>query len=168
MRDNPNAATALAVVLLAAIAGGAYYLLVMRHPTPPPPEAQPKAPTTWQTITPRPGQEGTVASDAPRVPAETSRGRTDTPIKCFDPEVGEFWTNATTCERAGADLSKQLADPAPQVTASGATTNSSALKANARTDNNTESAKADRDKYMGMGYMTPEEEAVKSRADDNN
>lgn len=168
MRDNPSAATGLAVVLLAAIVGGAYYLLVMRQPAPIPPVPSPKAPTTWQTLTPRPGQVGTEASDAPRVPAETSRGRTDTPIKCFDPEIGEFWTNATTCERAGADLDRQLADPAPQVTASGATTNSSALKANARADNKTESAEADRDKYMGKDYMTPEEEAAKSRSDQNN
>lgn len=166
MRDNPNAATGLALLLLAAIAGSAYYLLVMRHPAPipPPPEAQPKAPTTWQTITPRPGQEGTVASDAPRVPAETSRGRTDTPIKCFDPEVGEFWTNATTCERAGADLSKQLADPAPQVTASGPVPSPQADKA----PKSTAAIKANRAKYMGQDYLTPEQAAAKSHSEKDN
>ena len=172
MRDNPNAATGLALLLLAAIAGGAYYLLVMRHPTPPPPEAQPKAPTTWQTLTPRPGQVGTEASDAPRVPAGTSKGRTDTPIKCFDPEVGEFWTNASTC--AGADLNNHLSHPDSQAATSTATANANAganTKGNTAANAQASAAaqvKADRDKYMGMGYMTPEEEAVKSRADDNN
>lgn len=162
MRDNPTAATALALVLLAAIVGGAYYLLVMRQPAPISPTTSPRAPTTWQTLTPRPGQVGTEASDAPRVPAGTSPGRTDTPIKCFDPEVGEFWTNATTCTRASTDLSKQLADPAPQITASSPV----ASTQKGKTANSTPGIKADRDRTMGQGYMTPEEEAAKSRADD--
>ena len=166
MRDNPNAATGLAIVLLAAIIGGAYYLLVMRHPAPIPPAPSPKAPTTWQTLTPRPGQVGTEASDAPRIPAGTSEGRTDTPIKCVDPEVGEFWTNASSCE--GADLNKQLADPSPQVASSSPVANTAESTTADKAEEGGASTKADRDKYMGMDYMPPEEEAVKSRSDDNN
>ena len=164
MRDNPNAATGLALLLLAAIAGSAYYVLVMRHPAPIAPAPSPKAPTTWQTLTPRPGQAGTVASDAPRVAAATSKGHTDTPIKCFDPEVGEFWTNATTCERAGADLSKQLADPAPQVTASGPVASTQAEKST----KTTAGIKANRAKYMGQDYLTPEQAAAKSHSEKDN
>jgi hypothetical protein len=162
MRDNPNAATGLAITMLAAIIGGAYYLLVMRNPAPIPPTPSPKAPTTWQTITPRPGQESSVAFDAPRIPAETSKGRTDTPIKCFDPEVGEFWTNATTCR--DADVSKQLSNPAPQVS-------SSSPVADAKPDKTAEGAastRADRAKLMGQDYMPPEEAAAKSRSDEDN
>jgi len=164
VRDNPNAATGLALLLLAAIAGGAYYLLVMRHPAPVPPAPSPKAPTTWQTLTPRPGQVGTVISDAPHVPAATSKGHTDPPIKCFDPEVGEFWTNATSCDSAGADLSKQLADPAPRVTSSSPLANTQAKKSGKPTA----SIKADRATLMGQDYMTPEEAAAKSHSEKDN
>jgi hypothetical protein len=162
MRDNPTAATSLALLLLATIVGGAYYLLVMRHPAPVPPTPSPKAPTTWQTITPRPGQENSVASDAPRVPAETSKGRTDTPIKCFDPEVGEFWTNAATCQ--GADMNKQLSNPAPQVSSSSPVADTRADK----TAEGTASTRADRAKLMGQDYMPPEEAATRSHSDKDN
>lgn len=164
MRDHSSAATALAIALLAAIAGGAYYLLVLRQPAPIPPTPSPRAPTSWQTIAPRPGQAGTEASDAPRVPKTTSQGRTDTPIKCFDPEVGEFWTNATTCERAGSDLSKQLADPAPQVTSSGP----AAGKQGDKAAKSTTGMKADRATLMGQDYVPPEEAATQSRSDEDN
>lgn len=169
MRDNPNAATGLAIVLTAAIIGGAYYLLVMRHPAPIPPAPSPKAPTTWQTLTPRPGQVGTEASDTPRVPAGTSEGRTDTPIKCVDPEVGEFWTNASSCE--GADLNNRLSYAASRAASSNPGPNTKGNTNGNTTANDpasTAQVKADRDKYMGMDYMPPEEEAVKSRSDDNN
>lgn len=162
MRDHSTAATGLAIVLLAAIIGGAYYLLVMRHPAPVPPTPSPKAPTTWQTITPRPGQESSVASDAPRVPAETSKGRTDTPIKCFDPEVGEFWTNAATC--AGADLDNRLSFPAAQAGAPVAAASTAAATARGEPPG----AKADRARLMGQDYMPPEEAATRSHADKDN
>jgi hypothetical protein len=162
MREHSTAATSLALLLLAAIIGGAYYLLVMRHPAPVPPTPSPRAPTTWKTIAPRPGQESSVASDAPRVPAETSKGRTDTPIKCFDPEVGEFWTNAATCR--DADMSKQLANPAPQVSASSPVADAGADK----TAENKTGTRADRARLMGQDYKTPEEAATRSRSDKDN
>jgi hypothetical protein len=162
MRDHSTAATSLALLLLATIIGGAYYLLVMRQPAPIPPTPSPRAPTTWQTITPRPGQESSVASDAPRVPAGTSKGRTNTPIKCFDPEVGEFWTNATTCQ--GADMNTQLSNPAPQVTSSSPVADTGADK----TAEGTASTRADRAKLMGQDYMPPAEAAAKSRSDKDN
>jgi hypothetical protein len=159
MRDHPTAATGLAIALLAAIIGGAYYYLVMQHPAPVPPTPSPRAPTTWKTIAPRPGQESSVASDAPRVPAETSQGRTDTPIKCFDPEVGEFWTNAATCQ--SADLNKQLSNPAPQVSSSSPVAGAGADK----TAENKTGTRADRAKLMGQDYMPPEEAAARSHSD---
>ncbi len=75
----------------------------------------------------------------PDVSAETSPGRTDTPIKCHDPEVGEFWTNAATCEAADLNNRITIAESPP--------------------------GKPAEDRYGGKNYKTPEEEAGNSESE---
>jgi len=115
----------IAALLTAAILLGVNYINETRTPKEPKPDPE----TTWQTLTP----------NNKNVPAGTSSARTDTPIKCYDPEIGEFWTNAATCE--GADLNNRIS-------------NAQLLPAT-----------AERDKYDDRNYKTPGQEAASSRTD---
>ena len=110
-------------------------MAVIRHPASPPPESA----DAWQTLTPRPDQASGSARTVPDVSAGTRQGRTDTPIECHDPELGEFWTNATTCDQA--DLSNRITIAEPM------------------------SGKPGEDKYSGENYKAPEQEAGNSRSD---
>jgi hypothetical protein len=128
----------LSVLLGAAIIGGAWFFLAARD-TPPP---QPEPTTTWQTLTPSPGHPSGNAKTVPDVSAETSPLRGSAINRCTDPEVGEFFTNATTCD--AADLSNRLSYSAPLATT------------------------PNRDKYSGQDYVPAAQQAANSRADDNN
>lgn len=77
-------------------------MTAMKRPTP----IFGESPFPEQTSAPRSASVGNSS-----VSAETSTNRTIAPIKCIDPEIGEFWTNAATCE--GADLYNRIsiADP---------------------------------------------------------
>ena len=88
------------VLLTAAIIGGVYYMAVVRQPA----GSADQESTTWQTLKPKSSQPTGNAN----VSAETSGQRTNTPIKCHDPEIGEFWTNAASC--AEADLHNRLSE----------------------------------------------------------
>ena len=70
---------------------------------------------------------------------DTTRSEADTPIKCHHPDVGEFWTNASTCE--GADLSNRLSYSAPLAST------------------------AHQDRYNDRTYKTPEQMAADSRSE---
>ncbi len=83
---------------------------------------------------------------AQHVSAETSAQttplqRTATPIKCYDPNVGEFWTNAVNCE--AADLNNRLSYAAPLATT------------------------PYQDRHSGKNYSPPANQAVNSRTDTN-
>jgi hypothetical protein len=131
MRKDSAKIAGFTVLLAAAIIGGGYYMAVLRNPAPP---AQESA-DAWQTLIPsqnRPpsqNQTTTQANTRSDVPAGTSRGRTDTPIKCQDPERGEYWTNAATCDQA--DLNNRLSYSAPLAT------------------------NPSQDKYSGQDYVPP-------------
>jgi hypothetical protein len=137
MRKDSRIKWELSALLGAALIGGAWFFNEMRD-TPPPPSKQA---TTWQTLTPRKDQPTGSARTVPDVPAGTSQSRTATPIKCRDPEFGDYWTNATTCD--AADLSNRLSYSAPLATT------------------------PNRDKYSGQDYVPPAQQAVNSRAEDN-
>jgi hypothetical protein len=137
MRKDSATITGVTVVLTAAIIGGGYYMAIVRHPA----QTSPESADAWQTLTPRPDQASGSARTVPDVPAGTSQGRTDTPIKCYDPELGEFWTNATTCDQA--DLNNRLSYSDPLATT------------------------PNRDQYSGQDYSPPGQEAVNSRSDNN-
>ena len=85
----------LAAILTAIVVGGAYYMNEARPPT----ESEAQKETSWETLKPR-------ARENSEPTVQPSSRRTDTPIKCQDPEVGEFWTNASSCE--GADLHNRI------------------------------------------------------------
>jgi hypothetical protein len=136
MQKNSKIKWELSALLGAAIIGGAWFLLAARD-TPPP---QPEPTTTWQTLTPGPNPPSGNAKSVPDVSAATSPLRGSTIIRCTDPEVGEFFTNATTCD--AADLSNRLSYSAPLATT------------------------PNRDKYSGQDYVPPAQQAANSRADD--
>ena len=118
----------IAALLTAAIITGAHY--INESITTKEPKTEPE--TTWQTLTPN-------DPNNKNVPAGTSSARTNTPIKCYDPEIGEFWTNAATCE--GADLNNRISNAQLLPTT------------------------AERDKYDDRNYETPEQEAASRRTD---
>ena len=89
--------------------------------------------TTWITFKPHPDQHASSARTVPDVPAGTSPGRTDTPIKCHDPEIGDYWTNAASCE--GADLYNRISEAQTRPTTPA------------------------QDKYSGEDYRPPAEQA---------
>ena len=120
------------VILTALIIGGVYYMTVVRNPASEKTDA-------WQTLSPN--QPTGYVNSTPDISAETSQRRTDTPIKCQDPEIGEYWTNAATCE--GADLHNRLSHAAPLVTS------------------------PDRKKYSGQDYTPPAKQAANSRTKKN-
>jgi hypothetical protein len=97
MRTDASIILILAALLTAAVVGAAYYLTEAGIPA----ETETQTETSWTTLKP--------ASQASNnIPAGMSSDRTDTPIKCHDPEVGEYWTNAASCE--GADLHNRISD----------------------------------------------------------
>lgn len=120
----------LGVVITAALLGGTYYFAVLR-------EAGDAAPaeTTWTTLEPG-GSPGTLK---PEVSAETSSAHTGRIIRCHDPEAGEFYTNAATCE--DADPHNRITIAEPLATTPG------------------------QDRYSGQDYKPPEQEAGNSRTD---
>lgn len=95
------------VAITAAIIGGVYYMAAVRQAA--------QSPTgqsaTWHTLEPQSaettGNSGLSAeTSTPRSPA-----RTNTPIRCNDPELGEFWTNASTCDQADLHNRLSIAEP---------------------------------------------------------
>ena len=125
MRKDSTIIGSVSVLIAAALIGGAYYMTEVREPALEPA----KQPTTWQTLTP----QSTQPIGNPGVSAETPAGRTNTPIKCHDPEVGEFWTNAATCE--DADLYNRISIAEPVLIS------------------------PERERYGNENYTTPREEA---------
>lgn len=125
------------VIFTALIIGGAFYLDVMSHFIPQTPEKH----SDWQALNPQQTQSAGNMNSRSDISAETFGPRTNTPIKCHDPEIGEFWTNAATCE--GADLHNRLSHAAPLVT--GPKTKP----------------------YSEQDYVPPEKQAVSSRAKRN-
>jgi hypothetical protein len=136
----------LAVLITAALLGGTYYVAVIR----PAANAEP-AETTWIPLEPaspssRPERSEGVGSsnsqagtaDHTGVPAGTSE-RTATIIQCHDPEIGEFFTNAATCE--AADPHNRISIAEPLHTTPG------------------------QDHYSGQNYTAPEQDAGNSRID---
>ena len=96
------------VLITAAVVGGLYYQSIVRQPGNSAEGQQFKAKpsSSW----PNPSATGNPGvSPAPSNRPSTTR--TNTPIKCHNPEVGEFWTNAATCE--GADLHNRLSIAQP-------------------------------------------------------
>jgi hypothetical protein len=100
MRKDSVAIFGASALITLAIVGGAYYMTVVR------PTQQAREATA--AIQPRldPSAVGAPASAQIATPPWT-----DTPIKCIDPEIGEFWTNAKDCE--SADLKNRISVAQP-------------------------------------------------------
>jgi hypothetical protein len=81
-------------------------------------------------------QAGT--TDHTDVPAGTSE-RTDKIIQCHDPEIGEFFTNAATCEAADPHNRISIAEPLHSTPG--------------------------QDRYSGQDYVPPDQQAGNSRSD---
>ena len=75
-----------------AIVGGLYYMSVLRPLQKPGSEE-----SKLQSAIPK--QAVGMSGDAPN----SQSNRTNQIIKCVDPEIGEFWTNASDCETADLD-----------------------------------------------------------------
>jgi hypothetical protein len=147
----------LAVLITAALFGGTYYFAVLR----PTANANP-AETTWSPLDPlspssQPSRSAQTPSSQPErsegvgssnsqagtadhtdVPAGTSE-RTATILRCHDPEIGEFFTNAATCE--AADPYNRISIAEPLHTTPG------------------------QDHYSGQDYVPPDQQAGNSRTD---
>jgi hypothetical protein len=82
------------------LVGAAYYVSVVRQ-TPSAPEA-----TAGAQSQPKSSAVGSPAPEQGATPTWTN-----TPIKCVDPEIGEFWTNAKDCE--SADLKNRISVAQP-------------------------------------------------------
>ena len=143
MRKDSTIILLVSVLVTAAVFGGAYYMSVVYHSAEDPfrTEAEtPEFPRANSGINPNSVTGATGAVDAS---SETSGyeigSRTDTAIKCHHPDVGEFWTNAATCE--GADLDNRLSYSAPLATT------------------------PYRDRYNESGYKTPSQMAADDRGD---
>jgi len=100
MRKDSLFIFGISLLLTTLIVGCVYYMYTARQSEP----GSPEKAGAWKAST-QIQAKGNVES-IPDVSAETSRRRTDTPIKCQDPELGEFWTNAATCE--GTDLQNRI------------------------------------------------------------
>lgn len=97
MKSDTLSTLILAAIFTALVVGGVYYAGVLKTGA----EAESQSEASWETLKPRTDTNSEHSIAAPS-------GRTDTPIKCHDPEVGEFWTNATSCENA--DLHNRISD----------------------------------------------------------
>lgn len=86
----------VSALLTATIIGGVYHMAAIKSAAEPPDSAK----ATWQTLKPNESQPTGNAG----VSAETSSHRTNTPIKCHDPEIGEFWTNSASCGKRVSTL----------------------------------------------------------------
>lgn len=105
MRRDSVLIFGFSVLITVGIVGGAYYFSTVKQP----------APDSGQSFYARQSPALRISSVGNTgVSQETSSNRTDTPIKCVDPEIGEFWTNAATCE--GADLYNRISIADPLVT----------------------------------------------------
>jgi hypothetical protein len=124
----------VSALLTAAIIGGVYYMAVVKNAAEPPDPAN----ATWQTLKPSDSQPTGNAS----ISAVTSSARTSTPIKCHDPEIGEFWTNAASCGEA--DLHNRISDAQSVTTAE------------------------ERRAYGHEDYVSPQEEAERNRGKTSN
>jgi len=133
MRRDSIIIAVVSVIIAAAIAGSGYYLNAVYT------RAMPatKKETTWTTLKPHSDQATGGATTVADVPAETSQNGNSTIIKCTDPEVGEFWTNAATCE--DADLNNRL------------------------TYAQTVPGKPAQEQYSGQDYVPPAQQAANSR-----
>jgi len=133
MRKDSLYILSVTALLTAAIVGGGYYMAKRTQQ-----QARDNSPGGWQEFKPNSNTATGNATNRPGVSEGSFQGRTDTPIKCIDPELGEFWTNASTCE--GADLHNRMsiAQPMPTTPA--------------------------RDQLEGRNYKTPQEEAGNSRS----
>ena len=98
MKKTSVTIVSVSVLITAAVIGGVYYMAVVKNA----PETPGQQATTWQTLEPNKSQPAGNAG----VAAETANRRTNTPIKCHNPEIGEFWTNAATC--GTADLNNRI------------------------------------------------------------
>jgi hypothetical protein len=97
MRKDSAFILGFSVLITAGIVGGAYYMNEVRP-------LQDAASRTGQQEIPVTEQ---VIGDAPSL-VYPQNNPTDQIIKCFDPEKGEFWTNAKDCE--SADLSNRISN----------------------------------------------------------
>jgi hypothetical protein len=100
MRKDSVVIFSISVLITAAIVGSAYYMSIVR-------------PTHNQTTQTRPEpfpddqkHTGNPTSSQPAAPVWT-----DTPIRCFDEKVGEFWTNANNCDNANLENRLSIAEP---------------------------------------------------------
>jgi hypothetical protein len=103
MRRDSIFVFGFSVLVTIGIVGGAYYMSAVR------PIAQ--ADSRSRQVQPSPANPSVGNLKSSSYP---NNDRTDQPIKCVDPEIGEFWTNASTCD--GADLHNRLSFAKPIVT----------------------------------------------------
>ena len=132
MRKDSRFILGVTTLITAAVVGGGYYMAQQSRE-----QARENAPGGWQEIQPGPASPAATGNPSKRVSAETPPGRTGTPIKCQDPELGEYWTNASRCEDADLHNRMSIAQPMPTTPA--------------------------RDQYEGRNYKTPQDAAGNSR-----
>lgn len=157
----------LAVLLTAGVLGGAYYVAVIRPAANAEPDetnwttlsadSTPSRTPASSAPFPAPGvtpPTGTAPSDSSSrtlrssdpgstpgtdASAGTSANRTDRIIQCHDPEIGDFFTNAVSCDKA---------DPHNRIT----------IAESVQTT-------PGEDRYSGQDYTSPEQDAGNSRSD---
>jgi hypothetical protein len=132
MRRDSVIIMVLSTLVAIAIVGIGYYLQSLSAAATSPISEE----AGWTTLETRADPAvGNSTNDSAQAPS----GRTDTPIKCHDPEVGDFWTNADRCE--DADLHNRLSYAAPLATTTY------------------------QERYGGQGYLPPASAAAKGAAD---
>jgi hypothetical protein len=131
MRKDTATILIVSVLITALVMGGAYYLRMVSTAA--------AGNTSANANTKAKANALNSAIGTPDVPAGTPPARGNVIIQCTDPEVGEFFTNAATCD--AADLSNRLSYSAPLVTT------------------------PNRDKYSGQGYVSPAQQAANSRVE---
>lgn len=102
MRKDSALIFGISVLITIGIVGGAYYMNVVWQPQAQNANDQP-APSTSQLN----GNSAATQANEPRW--------TDQPIKCFNEEYGEFWTNAKNCESADLKNRLSIAQPVQKV-----------------------------------------------------
>jgi len=108
MRKDSTIILLVSVLITALVIGGAYYLSAVRSGATDTTGAEADSQANPNALTSAIGATDVSAETSTH---QTTSSRTGTPIKCQHPEIGEFWTNATTCE--GADLGNRLSYSAP-------------------------------------------------------
>lgn len=94
----------ISVLITAAIVGGAHYMSIVRPIHKQATQSRPESIPDNQRHT------GDLTTSQQTKPAWT-----DTPIKCFDEKVGEFWTNANSCDNANLGNRLSIAEPFERV-----------------------------------------------------